>query len=132
MSVIDDLKKHEGFRAKPYRCSEGFLTIGYGLNLDAGITRDEATMLLEHRVSVLQDVLAVRLSFWYRLTQARKDVLLNMAYNLGVAGLLGFKTTLRLVSEENYTEASKQMLKSKWAKQVGGRALWLSNKMREG
>jgi len=132
MSVIDDLKVHEGFRAKPYRCSEGFLTIGYGLNLDAGITREEAEMILEHRVGILQEVLAVRLHWWRRLTQSRQDVLTNMAYNLGLDGLMKFKVTLEMIGREDYAEASKQMLKSKWAKQVGGRAIWLSNKMREG
>ena len=131
MSVIDDLKVHEGFRAKPYRCSEGFLTIGYGLNLDAGITREEAEMLLAHRVKKVHMDL-VTLPFWHKLSEARRDVLINMAYNLGVAGLMKFKVTLGLIAEGNYTEASKQMLKSKWAKQVGGRAIWLSNKMREG
>lgn len=131
MSVIDDLKVHEGFSAKPYQCSEGFLTIGYGLNLDAGITREEAEMLLAHRVKKVHLEL-VTLPFWHKLSEARRDVLINMAYNLGIVGLMKFKVTLGLITEGNYTEASRQMLKSKWAKQVGGRAVWLSNKMREG
>ena len=30
MSLIDDVKKHEGFRSKVYKCTEGYDTIGYG------------------------------------------------------------------------------------------------------
>jgi len=132
MSVLDDIARHEGFRPRPYKDTEGFLTIGYGINLNAGITQVEAMLILSYRVQVLQSKLRQRLPFWQRLTIARQDVLINMAYNLGIEGLMGFKTTLRLISEGDYDEAANQMLKSKWARQVGQRAIELSEKMRNG
>ena len=132
MSVIEDLKRHEGFMAKPYRDTEGHLTIGYGINLDAGISKEEAQMILAHRVRKIQFDLISRLPYWNRLSPARQDVLINMAYNLGVDGLMKFKVTLSMVEAGRYAEASKQMLQSKWAKQVGKRAIELAAMMREG
>lgn len=132
MSVIDDLKRHEGFRAKPYKDTEGHLTIGYGINLDAGITEDEAEMILVHRVRKIQLALSSKLVYWNKLSIARQDVLTNMAYNLGIDGLMKFKMTLKMLEAEKYEEASKQMLNSKWANQVGNRAIELSAMLREG
>lgn len=132
MSVIEDLKRHEGFRAKPYQDTEGYLTIGYGINLDAGISKEEAEMILAHRVRKIQFDLISRLPYWNRLSPARQDVLINMAYNLGVAGLMKFKITLNMIEAERYEEAAKQMLQSKWAKQVGRRAIELSIMMKKG
>ena len=132
MSVIDDIKRHEGFRSKPYKDTEGHLTIGYGLNLDAGITEEEAQMILEHRVRKIEFDLISRLPYWNRLFTTRRDVLINMAYNLGVEGLMKFKVTLSMIEAGIYEEAAKQMLQSKWAKQVGKRAIELAAMMREG
>ncbi len=130
--MYEMLKRHEGFRGKPYRCTAGKLTIGYGLNLDAGITEEEASYLLEMRVNTIVDDLIGLVDFWYKLTPVRKDVLVNMAYNLGVPGLMKFKETLRLMREEDYESASDQMLKSLWAKQVPTRAKELSDLFRRG
>jgi lysozyme len=132
MSLIEDLKRHEGFRAKPYQDTTGHLTIGYGINLDAGISQTEATMILEHRVKILQATLRQRLPFWSRLSQNRQDVLTNMSYNLGIDGLLEFKKTLQHVASGEYREAGDQMLQSLWARQVGKRATELADMMRNG
>ena len=132
MSVIDDLKRHEGFRATPYTDTTGHLTIGYGINLDAGITEEEAEMLLVHRVGKIRVALHKRLPCFSELSEARQGSLINMAFNLGIDGLMGFKQTLRYVAEGNYPAAAAQMLKSKWARQVKGRAVELSQSMRQG
>ena len=50
-TLIEQLMRHEGFRTKPYRCSAGKLTIGYGRNLDdKGITKAEAFMMLKNDI----------------------------------------------------------------------------------
>ena len=132
MSVIEDLKRHEGFRATPYMDTTGHLTVGYGLNLDAGITEEEATMLLVHRVEKIRATLRKRLPCFSSLSEARQGVLINMSFNLGVDGLMGFKQTLRYVAEGNYSAAADQMMGSRWADQVKGRAMELSDIMRRG
>lgn len=128
------LRVEEGFRAVPYRCTEGYLTIGYGLNLDAGITREEAEWLLRHRVRQTQDAVAAALPWWGRLDEVRRAVLVAMAYQLkgGVAGLLKFKATLAAVARGDYEGAARQMGKSLWARQTPARARRTAEAMRTG
>jgi len=130
--VHEMLKRHEGFREKMYKDSVGVWTIGYGLNLEAGITEEEAAYLLDMRVKKIQERLSRSLYFWDDLSPVRQEVLINMAYNLGVDGLYKFRTTLRLMGEGKYEEASKQMLNSLWARQVPNRARELSELFRVG
>ena len=89
-------------------------------------------MILAHRVRKIQFELISRLPYWNRLSPIRQDVLINMAYNLGIEGLMKFKVTLSMIEAGRYEEAARQMLQSKWAKQVGKRAIDLSNMMLEG
>ena len=126
------LKRHEGFRQFMYKCTAGKNTIGYGFNLDAGMSEGAASLLLDFRVKDIERFLAVSLPFWNILSLTRKQVLVNMAYNLGVEGLLKFKETLRLIGSGRYSESSEQMLKSKWAVQVPNRAKELSELMKKG
>jgi lysozyme len=69
------------------------------------------------------------LSFFDELSETRKSVLVNMAFNLGVAGLMKFKNMLKAVSEKRWEDASSEMLNSRWADQVGNRAIELSEMM---
>jgi len=125
------LIQDEGLRLKPYRCTAGRLTIGVGRNLDdRGITEAEALLLLENDIQ----------SFWEQLTRAQpwiasapepvQEALLNMAFNLGLGGLLGFKNTLALLHSGDYKKAAKAMLESQWARQVGARAARLADMVR--
>lgn len=128
--IIDQIKAHEGLRLKPYKCPAGKLTIGFGRNLDdKGITKFEAEILLSHDVSEVANKLSSTLEFWPKLNQERKAVLINMAFNMGVNGLLKFKKTLALIDSGDYSEASIEMMDSAWAKQVPNRALDLSVQM---
>ena len=63
---------------------------------------------------------------------ARQAVLLDMSYNMGVSTLLGFKKTLAFVQARDWENAADEMLRSRWARQVKGRALKMSNWMRLG
>ena len=132
--VREQLKRHEGFKAKPYRCSAGALTIGYGTNLDArGITREEAERLMMNEVYDCVKALQRKLGDTYNnLNANRKAVLINMAYNMGISGLMNFKNTLRYIKQGNYEQASENMLVSQWADQVGNRAKELSEIMKIG
>jgi len=132
MSAIDDVLRHEGFRTYPYVDTMGHLTIGHGINLDAGITQDESMMIVKSRLATIEKELAKRLPFFDELTQNRKDVLINMAYNLGIQGLMNFVRTLNLIGAGNYDAAAKGMMDSLWARQVKGRAAELADKMRRG
>jgi lysozyme len=128
--LIERVKKHEGFRSKPYKCSAGKLTIGYGRNLeDVGISKTEAEFLLKNDLYRAASQLGRLNINMYQLNRARKNVLIEMIFNLGLYGVLGFKRMLAALREKDYLKASKEMLDSKWAKQVGYRAKKLASIM---
>ena len=127
------LEKEEGFRARPYRCTAGALTVGYGTNLDAGITRRQAEALMAVEIEeAILPVLRKNLPWFDTLNEVRQTVLISMAYQMGTKGLLGFKTTLRLIEQKQYADAAKQMLSSKWATQTPPRAKRQAEMMRTG
>ena len=145
---MDQIKRHEGFMANPYHCTEGHLTIGYGYNLDAnplrlpayeidaiktlGVSQTRAEQLLNAVIAAITKELYQALPWIIRLNEARQEVLVNMAYNLGIPGTLKFKRTLNLIEHGDYDNAADAMLKSKWAEQVKSRAVELSKQMRTG
>lgn len=123
-----ELIRDEGFRSKPYKCTAGKLTIGVGRNIeDNGITEDEAMYLLENDISSCIKQLTTKLPWYTSKPDAVQRVLTNMCFNLGISKLMSFKKTLSLIELGKYKEASVQMLNSLWARQVGERAIRLSN-----
>ena len=133
MNVIEQLKKHEGLSLKPYQCTANKTTIGYGRNLEEkGITEVEANFMLAEDVSFFSNELSKKLYYFDNLNDARQAVLINMAFNLGVEGLMKFKMTLSYIENQYYEQASVEMMDSKWAVQVGNRAYELSEQMKTG
>lgn len=121
------LIRHEGLRLKPYRCTSGKLTIGIGRNLDdRGISEREAMQLLENDIAIVTAELCRRITFYNKLHVDAQLVLANMAFNMGFPRLLKFKKTLAYLKTKKYREASVEMLDSRWARQVGSRAVELS------
>jgi lysozyme len=132
-TCVELLKKHEGLELKPYRCTSGKLSIGYGRNLeDRGITPLEAQMMLDHDVAITMPLLASRYEWFECLSPARQIVCINMAYNLGMGGFHGFKKMRKNLAKGLFKEAAAEMLDSNWAKQVGQRAIELSEIMEKG
>jgi len=128
--LIEQIKYHEGLRLKPYKCTAGKLTIGYGRNLeDRGITKYEAELLLAHDLGEIESQLNDKLEFWNALDHVRQAVLINMAFNIGINGLMKFKKTLAAIGNGEYSYAAIEMMDSRWAKQVPNRALDLSVQM---
>lgn len=131
-SGIEQLKEDEGFRGEPYKCTANKTTIGYGRNLeDNPLTKSEAEYLLLNDLKEIEYSLNGR-PFFDKLNDTRKDVLINMAYNLGIPRLLNFINMIAAISNDDYEKAADEMLDSKWARQVGNRATRLSKKMRTG
>ena len=132
-AMIRQLRLHEGERLKLYRCTAGKLTIGVGRNLeDRGITAAESAFLLGNDIDAVWTDVQRALPWVARLDDVRQRVLLDMAFNLGIVGLLGFKRTLAAIETGQYQQAATMMLDSRWARQVGGRAERLSRMMATG
>ena len=130
----DQLIRHEGLVLDIYKDSVGIWTIGVGRNLEPVGLRSEA----EARYLLRSDIVAIRAELekaipWIGdLDEVRQRCLMDMAFNLGVAGLMKFEKTLRLIAQGNLSGASQEMLRSKWADQVGQRAITLSRMMATG
>lgn len=126
------LKLHEGLRLVAYEDTTGHATLGFGHNLETPITFAAAENILDDDVARATFDLRARFPWTSTLDEVRHAVLVDMVFNLGIGGFAQFKTTLGLVKDGDYSEASRQMLKSKWAGQVGLRAERLSYMMRTG
>lgn len=135
-NLRDQLIRDEGDVPYAYQDSLGYWTIGVGFLIDrrkGGRLPDAVRdFWLDYEITEKRKDLERRIPWVTTLDQARQDCLLNMAFNLGVEGLLSFKNTLSLVQSGQYEKASVEMLKSRWATQVGNRAKRLSEQMRTG
>lgn len=131
-SIIEQLDLHEGFRKFPYKDTEGYLTIGYGWNLDVnGLPEDICEELLRRKVNEIYDELS-EYEWFCNLDVIRKKVLLDMGYNLGINGLMSFKNMIQCLKDEEYIAAANAMKNSKWHHQVGTRAERLEEMMKTG
>ncbi len=130
--LIKQLKKHEGIELKPYKCTSNKLTIGIGRNLeDVGISEHEAEFLLMNDLDTYMT--AAKSYNWYAgLNDARKAVIVNMLFNMGQTNFNKFLKMKQALDVGDHAEAGKQMLDSKWAKQVKGRSAELSKQMETG
>jgi len=124
------VKQHEGLVLKPYQDSTG-ISIGYGTNLSAGITQEEAEYLLTYRLAKLQSRLQ-KLLWYVQLTPVRKVAILDLAYNVGYSGLLNFTDLIWCLKHHYWNGAANRMKQSLWYKQTGTRAIYLVQLMRHG
>jgi lysozyme len=131
--LMAQLREHEGLRLKPYHCTAGKLTIGIGRNLESvGLREDEAIYMLNNDINETYEKLRNAWPKIILLDDARQNVMINMAFNIGVAGLMKFSKMLNALALTDYEQAAKEMLDSKWADQVGERAVKLAMQMRTG
>lgn len=133
--LIAALKQDEGLRLNAYRDTVGVWTVGYG---HAHVPPNTVWNQAKAEAALIEDVkehnakLLKALPWVADLDPVRRRVLQNMAFNLGVDGLLGFKNTLEAVRTGRYNQAASGMLNSLWAKQVKGRAVRLAQEMLTG
>ena len=131
--LIAQLRKHEGVEHKPYTDTVGKLTIGVGRNLDdRGLSDHEIDFLLQNDIQLVEEELDQWWSHWRSLNQTRQLVVADMMFNMGRPRLSQFKMILAALQAGDYEMASTEMLDSKWASQVKGRATTLADMMSTG
>lgn len=134
MDIKSQLIRDEGVRSSAYQDHLGYWTIGVGRLIDirkgGTLREDEILYLLDNDIKDRVSKLTLALPWFTLLSEARQGVLLNMSFQMGILGLLKFKTTLTLIKDKKYEEASKQMLSSLWAKQTPERAKRLAEQLR--
>lgn len=131
MTLLEQLKRDEGFRAVAYRDSRGLVTIGYGWCVERRpISQRMASDILDEQLSETQAEIYHRWPWVGRdLDFVREAVLINMAFNLGVEGLAGFTRFLKAVQNMDWSRAANEMRDSVWYTQVGERAKRLAKQM---
>ena len=128
--LLERLKKHEGFREKVYKCTNGVDTFGYGFT---NITKEEAEIILKMRVENLyKEVEEVLLNKNITLNEARKGVIVEMFFQLGKTGTLKFVKMWNALQNNNYEVAGNEMLDSNWYLQTPKRCQELSIIMKKG
>lgn len=135
-NIRDQLKRDEGTVLYAYADSFGYQTIGTGRLIDrrrgGGISQAESDYLLDNDIREKRAQVIAQWPWVAMLDNARASVLVNMAFQLGTAGLTGFANTLELIKAGNYSAASTNMLASKWAQQTPARAQRLAKQMATG
>ncbi len=160
LSLEQLLIRHEGIRYKPYLDSVGKLTIGVGRNLidkwfspeetelifatqqaskeemldylyQTGLSQMQILTLLAHDIGEALSA-AIYFPWFVRLTKPRQNVIVSMIFNMGLKKVTQFENMIDAIALGDYEKASFEMLNSKWADQVGRRALELSEMMRFG
>ena len=131
MSLLEQIKEHEGFRSTVYQCTQGVDTIGYGFAIkDLELTKDMAEKILIKKIAELESKISKKFDWYHTAPQEAKEVVINMCYQLGLSGFSKFKKTIYLLETEQYEDASIEMLDSLWAKQTPIRAKELSEIVR--
>ena len=153
-NLIEKLVVSEGLCLQVYKDTLGIDTIGIGRNLeDRGITKEEldwmdipnidvvyemgiteadAVYLATNDVQIVEEELVRAHPCVDRLDSVRQLIVIDMAFKLGVPRLCKFKKMWAAIHEEQYDVAAKEMLDSRWARQVKGRATKLANAMHNG
>ena len=126
----EEIIRDEGLRVELYIDSVGKATIGVGRNIeDNGISKEEAFMMLENDLAVTESELNFRIPWWRDLPDDAQRALANMCFNLGVTRLLKFKKFLGAIEDHDWNKAAVEMLDSRWAIQVGPRAIRLKDRV---
>ena len=116
------VKRHEGEVLNPYKDSRGILTIGVGHNLEMGISKAASDFIFKEDMDKAEALLKERCPVFDKLDANRQIVLIDLCFNLGISGLLGFKKMLAALNEGNWNKAAAELMNSKYAKQVPNRA----------
>ena len=135
LNIITILDYEEGYRAKPYLCSEGYVTIGYGTKLSNIKNLDPSTFIIEFNRNIAKQFMAgtvqeldkalLRSSqsdVFFDLDDDKRAIILSMSYQLGVSGVLGFKNMWKALAAEDWERAGIEALDSRWANQTPARA----------
>ena len=112
--LIEQLKRHEGLRLTPYKCTADKWTIGVGRNLeDVGISEQEAEMLLQNDIQRASDQLTKTFPWTLELDEVRLAALINFTFNVGIGTVSKFVNAMALLKAKNYDMAADEFLNSR-------------------
>lgn len=122
-TIKNQLIAHEGLRLKPYKCTAGKTTIGVGRNLDdVGISEREALIMLGNDIEACVKDLREIFDQFDVFHPNIQHVLIDMRFQLGMKGFLGFAKMIQAVEHRDWPEMIVQMKDSAWYTQTTNRA----------
>lgn len=128
--VKDMLIRHEGTMCTLYQCTEDKWTIGVGRNLsDRGITEEEAMYLLDNDIKRVMSQLDQYWTVWRSFPEKAQLCCVDMSFQMGIKGFMGFRRTRALMEMGMWLEASEELLDSKYAIQTPNRANYNSRQL---
>lgn len=134
--IIELLRAHEGVETHGYKCTSGKLTLGVGRNIDPagglGLSQDEIDYLLTNDIKRVTAELETAFPWFSVLDEVRQYALIDLCFNLGLTRLKLFRLALGAMENQDYDTAQKEFLDSNWAKQVGTRAITVTDMIRYG
>ena len=134
--IIKMLREHESVESHAYKCTANKITIGVGRNIDPnggiGLSDDEIDYLLANDIKRVNSELLGAFSWYKTVSPPRKDAMIDICFNLGLPRLNKFKNALAAMAMGDYNKAAIEFLDSKWAKQVGQRAITITDIIRSG
>jgi lysozyme len=140
-TLLDDIERDEGYRQFVYDdatgqpidiACKGNPTIGHGLNLRVGFSKEESLQIVAMRLRKIDQHLVQALPWYVSLTGRRRNALCGMAYNMGVTKLLTFRDMCAALNAGDFDTAAAECLDSVWATQVGDRAKRIAQAIKEG
>ena len=133
--LVEMIKRHEGVKSKVYLCSAGYETIAVGRNIaesGLGLSEDEIEYLLNNDIKRVREELEDTYFWFGALNEARQDAMVDICFNLGLTRLRGFVKALEAMSREQFDIAADEFMDSRWATQVGNRAVEVTEIIRTG
>lgn len=126
------LIRHEGLKLLPYKCTAGKLTLGVGRNIeDRGISKETAMQMLDEDIEICLNELMERLNYFETLPTEVQETLVNLCFNMGISRLMKFQLMLGAIQAGQYELAAKELLDSRYARQVGKRSEELADILRQ-
>jgi len=136
--LIEMIKRHEGVKTHAYKCTAGKITVGVGRNIDPdggiGLSDEEINFMLGNDIDRVEEELYASLPWLgdIGISEVRYDALINLSFNLGLPRFLKFKKALAAMEAGDYELSADEFLDSRWAKQVGLRAIEVTDMIRTG
>ena len=147
-TLVESIKRHEGYREDPYLCSQGFWTVGWGHNIhnmaswsngEDPVWPDIVCDVEQHETWLQQDIATARRAAmeWLgpvmdSLSLPQQHVVIEMAFQLGARGQTKFVKMKQALVDGDIPRAADEMLDSLWHQQTPERVEELSDKLLEG
>jgi lysozyme len=131
--LTEQLRFHEGVEHKVYKDHLGIETIGVGRNLvDRGLSDHEINVLLANDINICEEELNKKMPWWKELDEVRQRCLIDLVFNLGMPRFSQFVKTIKHLKNNEFEQASSELLDSNYARQVGARANRIAEMIRTG